>query len=150
MKRGGGWLVAGGVLSLVASLLHAGCIVFGATWFRFFGAPEPLIRAYENGDPKLVWITIGIVAILAIWAVYAFSGAGRLRRVPLLRTGLVLISAIYLARGLLLVPALIRAPYPKYEFDILSSAIVLGYGIIHTIGTWRAWPLLRPSRERGR
>ena len=140
--RGRHWLFAGGVLSALASLLHLGCIAFGAAWFRFFGAPEPLIVGYENGDMQLVWMTAAIAVILAIWAVYGFAGAGWTRRPPLLRTGLIAIAAIYLARGVLLIPALIRAPYPRSEFDIWSSAVVLVCGLTYAIGTWRAWPVL--------
>ena len=136
------WLVAGGVLSMAASLLHIGCIINGPGWYRLFGAPEPLIRALENGDPTLHWMTAAIALILAVWAAYAFAGAGLIRRLPLMRTALAAISAIYLVRGLLIVPALLQAdPRP---FDIWSSLIVLGYGLAYLIGTWRAWPELSP------
>lgn len=145
MISGARLLMLGGMLSMIASLLHAGCIVFGAGWFRFFGAPEPLVRAYEQGNSQLVWMTVGIAVGLAIWAAYAFSGAGLLARLPLLKTGLVTISLIYLARGVLLIPALLRAPYPRSEFDIWSSSIVLGYGLVYAIGTWLAWPSLKAS-----
>ncbi len=96
------WLIAAGLLSAAASLIHIGCIVEGPVWYRFFGAPEPLIRAVENGDPTLHWMTAGIAVILAIWSGYAFAGAGLIRRLPLMRTALVAISAAYLARGLLM------------------------------------------------
>ena len=142
MNQGSGLLIVGGVLSAIASLLHLGCIAFGAAWFRFFGAPEPLIRAYEAGDMRLVWITIVIAAGLAIWAAYAFSAAGLIGKLPLLRTGLVTIAAIYLLRGLLLFPALAKAPYPRSEFDIWSSAIVLIFGLTYAVGTWQAWSRL--------
>lgn len=138
--RANSWLVIGGICSATASLAHIGCIVQGPSWYRFFGAPEPLIRALENGNPTLHWVTAGIAVILAVWAVYAFAGAGLLRRLPLMRTALVLISAIYLARGLLLGPALMQ-PDPA-PFDLWSSSIVLVYGIVHAVGTWRAWPSL--------
>ena len=147
MNRGGGWLVAGGILSVIASLIHLACIALGASWFRFFGAPEPLVAAYERGDMQLVWMTVAIALVLAIWAAYAFSGAGLLRRLPLLRTGLVVICAIYLARGAILFPALINAPYPGSTFDIWSSGIVLLYGAAYAIGTWLAWSALRPARS---
>ena len=140
MKTNNPWLVAGGVLSAVASLAHIGCIVRGPGWYRFFGAPEPLIRAVENGDPTLHWMTAGIAAILAIWSGYAFAGAGLIRRLPLMRTALVAISAVYLARGLLIVPVLLQ-PSPR-PFDLWSSLIVLGYGAVYAIGTARAWPAL--------
>ena len=142
MNQGSGLLIVGGVLSAIASLLHLGCIAFGAAWFRLFGAPEPLIRAYEAGDMRLVWITIVIAAGLAIWAAYAFSAAGLIGKLPLLRTGLVTIAAIYLLRGLLLFPALAKAPYPRSDFDIWSSAIVLVYGLTYAVGTWQAWSRL--------
>lgn len=145
MNRGGAWLIAGGILSLLASLAHIGCILFGAAWFRFFGAPEPLIVAYEGGAMGLVWMTVAIAVILAFWAAYAFSGAGTIRRLPLLRTGLVVIAAIYLARGAVLFPSLAMAPYPRSGFDIWSSAIVLVYGLTYAIGTWLAWPRLKPA-----
>lgn len=148
MNTGSRWLIAGGILSLAAALLHLACIAFGADWFRFFGAPEPLIVSYENDAMGLVWMTIFIAAILAIWAAYAFSGAGVMRRLPLLKTGLVTITGIYLLRGAFLIPALTNAPYTRHEFDIWSSAIVLALGIAYAIGTWRAWPKLRSTPEQ--
>lgn len=139
------WLIIGGGLSAMAALIHVGCIVNGPGWYRLFGAPEPLIRAVENGDPTLHWITAAIAVTLAIWSAYAFAGAWLIRRLPLMRTALVAISAIYLARGVLIVPVLLQ-PNPR-PFDIRSSLIVLGYGLVYLIGVWRAWPSL--SRKEG-
>ena len=139
------WLVTGGILSAAASLLHIGCIVQGPGWYRVFGAPEPLIRALENGDPTLHWMTAAIAAILAIWSAYAFAGAGLIRRLPLMRTALVAVSVIYLARGLFIVPVLLGPAAPA--FDIWSSLIVLAYGLTYAIGTARAWPTLSRTEE---
>ena len=135
--RANPWLIAGGLLSAVASLAHLGCIVKGPVWYRFFGAPELLIRGVENGDPTLHWMTAGIAAILATWSAYAFAGAGLIRRLPLMRTALVAISAVYLARGALIVPVMFQ-PNPR-TFDFWSSLIVLVYGLVYAIGTARAW-----------
>ena len=146
MNRGGRWLIAGGILSLIAALLHVGCILFGTEWYRFFGVPDPLIASYENGSMTLVWMTAGIAAILAIWGAYAFSGAGVIGRLPLLRLALIAITAIYLARGLFLIPAILKAPYPNSTFDLWSSTIVLIYGLTYAIGTWLALPFLGERR----
>ena len=137
MTRQNYWLIAGGLLSAAAALMHIGCIVKGPGWYRFFGAPEPLIRAVENGDLTLHWMTAGIALILAIWSAYAFAGAGLIRPLPLMRSALVAITTIYLVRGLLIVPALLQ-PNAR-AFDIWSSLIVLVYGIVYALGTWRAW-----------
>lgn len=136
------WLIAGGVLSALAALLHLAVIVGGPAWYRFFGAGERLARAAERGSPTPAVVTLFIACILALWAAYAFSGAGLVRRLPLLRTGLVVISAIYLLRGLVLFPALLLKPQLVDSFAIWSSVVVLVYGAAYAIGTWRAWPAL--------
>ena len=141
------WLVLGAALSAVASLIHVGCILQGPRWYRFFGAPEPLIRGVENGDPALHWITAGIAVILAICSAYALAGAGLIRRLPLMRTALVAITAIYLARGLLIIPVAAKLSFDDSPFDYWSSAIVLIYGLVHAAGTWQAWPFLSPKRS---
>lgn len=142
------WLIAGGTLSAAASLLHLACIVGGPAWYRFFGAGEEIARAAERGSPVPAVITTGIAAVLAGWAYWAFAGAGLAPRPPLLRTGLVAISGVYLARGLLIVAAL--TVWPWDAFTVWSSAIVLGYGVIYAVGTWTAWRELSGLERRGR
>lgn len=135
------WLIVGGWLSVIAALLHVACIFGGGDWYRFFGAGEELARADEAGSWMPAILTSGIALVLLIWAAYAFAGAGLIRRLPLVRTALVVIAAIYLLRGMLIVPALANAEM-RTAFNIWSSLIVLGYGLAYAIGTWRAWPRL--------
>jgi hypothetical protein len=142
MSPGGPWLVAGGALSLAAAALHIGVIFGGPAWYRFFGAGEAMARAAERGAWQPTLITLGIATVLAIWAAYAFSGAGVIARMPLLRTALVVISAIYLLRGLVLFHAMIFMPAAVTPFLVWSSLIVLVYGLAYGIGTWLAWPAL--------
>ena len=138
------WLVAGGILSILAAMLHLAIIVGGAEWYRFFGAGERMARAAERGHAMPAVYAVLIALLLFVWAAYAFSGAGLLRRLPLLRTGLVTISAVYLLRGLAPVPMLFMKPELLDSFAIWSSLIVLVYGIAYAVGTWKAWPMLRP------
>lgn len=142
------WLVAGGALSLGAALLHLAVIVGGPDWYRFFGAGEGMARAAEAGELRPALMTVGIALILSLWAAYAFAGAGLLRRLPLMRTALVLISAIYLLRGLVLVPIGLFAPQYMSAFTVWSSTIVLVYGIAYAVGTWIAWPCLSNPADR--
>lgn len=137
--------MAGAALSCAAALLHIGVIIGGPAWYRFFGAPESYALAASEGSIIPALVTAGIATGLAIWAAYAASGAGLILQLPLLRTALIVISAIYLARGLLLIPVAVFVPYPEGAFDYWSSAIVLVYGLVYAIGTWRAWPALAPS-----
>lgn len=138
------WLVAAGVLSATASLLHVATIIGGPDWYRFFGAGEEMARAAERGSSMPSLVTAGIAAILAVWAIYAFSAAGFIRRLPLLRTALVLITGVYLLRGLALIPLLALKPQLVDTFAVVSSLIVLCYGMTYAVATWLAWPSLRP------
>jgi hypothetical protein len=125
-------------------MLHLAIIVGGAEWYRFFGAGGRMARAAERGHAMPAVYAVLIALLLFVWAAYAFSGAGLLRRLPLLRTGLVTISAVYLLRGLAPVPVLFMKPELLDSFAIWSSLIVLVYGIAYAMGTWKAWPMLRP------
>lgn len=136
------FLIVGGVLSAAASLLHLAVIAGGPSWYRFFGAGEGMARMAERGSLTPTLVTLGIAAVLAVWAAYAFSGAGLIARLPLMRTALVLISAVYLLRGLVVLPAFVLNPGGVMPFMIWSSLIVLVYGVCYAVGTWIAWPAL--------
>lgn len=119
-------------------------ILGGPDWYRFFGAGEAMARAAARGSPFPALATTGIAAVLALWAGYAFSGAGLIPRLPLLRTGLIVISVIYLTRGLFVFPGLVAGD----AFTIWSSLIVLVYGAAYAVGTWRGWAALSVRTPR--
>ena len=141
------WLVAGGILSALAALLHLAVIAGGPDWYRAVGAGEEMARMAEQGSLRPALITVAIAALLAVWSAYAFAGAGLLRRLPLMRTALVAITAVYLLRGLLLIPLAALRPDLVTPFDVWSSLIVFIYGVTHALGTWRAWPFLATKRR---
>ena len=136
------YLLIAGSLSAVAAILHLGCIYFGASWYRFFGAGEQMALLAEQGRIEPTLITSGIAIILSIWALYAFSAAGVIFRLPLIRLVLALITFIYLTRGLvgffLISSPMGRSP----EFWLWSSVICLFFGIIHFIGLKQQWASL--------
>lgn len=135
------FIVAGG-LSAMAALLHLGCIYFGASWYRFFGAGEQMAQWVEQGLIKPTLITLFIFSVLSVWAAYAFSAAGLIRRLPLRRAALLLITAVYVVRGLggffLISTPMGRSP----EFWLWSSGICLVIGLIHSFALIQTWPQL--------
>jgi hypothetical protein len=146
-RPGERWLIAAALLSAAAAILHLAVIAGGPDWYRFFGAGEEMARMAERGSPVPALVTLAIATVLAAWSAYALSAAGKIRRLPLIRTALVAITAIYLLRGLVLVPVLALSPGQVDAFTLWSSLIVLVYGILYAVGTWRAWPQLgRTSR----
>lgn len=139
---GSGLLIASGWMSVAASLLHLGCIIGGPDWYRFFGAGEEIAQAAEQGRWMPVILTSIIAAILAGWAAFAFSAAGRFWRLPLARTALAAISVVLLARAFMVFIPSLWAPEQSMVFRSWSSAICLAMGLFFAIGTWRAWPAL--------
>lgn len=144
MRTGQRWLLAGGVLTGMASVLHMGIIAGGPAWYRFFGAGEQMARLAARGSLYPAVVTAGIAAILAVWTLYALSGAGVIRRLPLLRTALVLIAAIYLGRGVLGIPLVLAwdDPYARQlgarmTFMIVTSAICVALGVCYAVGAAR-------------
>jgi putative oxidoreductase len=134
-------LRAGGYGTAVASLLHIAIIVGGPAWYRFFGAGEHMALLAARGSTWPTLVTSCIAAILAVWAIYAFSGAGMIRRLPMLRLILALIAAIYLARGVLGVPVvlLVEDPYldelkGRIVFMAVSSLACIALGLCYAAG----------------
>jgi len=148
VKASNPWLVAGGWMSLAASVLHIACIFGGADWYRFFGAGERMARMAEAGRWGPAVIATAIAAMLGLAAAYALSGAGLIARLPLLRAGLMTISAIYLARGLVVLrPSALARPDLSPAFLLWSSLIVLVIGLVYAIGTWQAWDTLSQGKS---
>ena len=90
------YLIAGGSFSLIAAIMHIFIIIGGPDWYRFFGAGEGMAQLAEKGSSYPSTITLIIAATLALWALYAFSGAGIIRKLPLLKVGIISIATIYL------------------------------------------------------
>jgi hypothetical protein len=138
-------LIVGAALSALAALLHVGCILFGAPWYRFFGAGEKIARMAAAGHWYPAVITLGIALILSCWSLYALSGAGVIRRLPFVRLALCIITGIYLLRAVAFAPFHPYFPGNSAAFWLWSSAICFVIGLVHLVGLWQAWPRLRPT-----
>lgn len=131
--------IIAGAMSGMAAILHLGCIYFGAPWYRVFGAGEHMAQLAEQGSIVPTLVTSGIAIVLSVWALYAFSAAGVIARLPFMRLALVLITIAYTARGIagffLVSSSMDRSP----EFWIWSSVICLLFGVVHFIGLKQQW-----------
>ena len=137
-------LIIAGSLSFIASMLHIACIFGGPDWYLFFGAGEKMAEMAAAGDPYPTIVTIVIASILAGWGLYAFSGAGLIFKLPLLKTCLVLITAVYLVRGVagMFAPFVTSDPVVHQNsitFWLVSSIICCIYGTYYFFGTLKLW-----------
>ncbi len=133
------FLKLAGILTILVAMIHVGCIVFGGDWYRFLGAGEQMAQLAESGHPYPTIVTSVISAVLLLWAAYAFSGAGLIFKLPLVRLGLALISAVLLARALgfyFIMPAF---PDNSLTFWFVSSALCLFLGLTYLLGLKQRW-----------
>ena len=134
--------MSGAIGTGVAAIMHLGCIIFGAPWYRFFGAGEKMARLAESGSAIPATITLGIFLVLAFWSYCAFAGAGLVPKPPMLRLILIGIAAVYLIRGFLF-PVLMKSmPGNSLMFWISSSVICIILGLTHLIGVKQSWAKL--------
>jgi hypothetical protein len=135
-------LAIGAVLSAIAALLHVCIIAGGPAWYRFFGAGERFARAAAQGRWYPVLVTIAIAAVLGTWSAYALAGAGLISALPMLKTALVAITAVYIVRGLGYAPLVLAKGGRITPFVVWSSLICLAYGLVHLLGLVQRWPAL--------
>lgn len=135
-------LVLAAGLSAVAALLHLMIILGGAPWYRFFGAGERLARAAEAGRVYPSLVTAGIAAVLGLWATYALAAGGLRLALPWVPQVLCALTAVYLLRGLAIVPLMIFMRAAVTPFLLWSSGVCLLVGLVHLVGLYQAWPRL--------
>jgi len=138
------YLKIAGSLSLIAAVMHLAIILGGPSWYRFFGAGEAMAAMAEQGLLQPTIITLCIALVLASWGAYAWSAAGILPRFPLTKFVLILVTLVYLSRGILGLLAPFVSVHPQItqnsvSFWVWSSIICLVFGLVHLKGIFDKW-----------
>jgi hypothetical protein len=141
-------LILGAGANFLIAVLHLVIILVGAPAYLYFGAAD-LARMAEAGSPTPALLTLGLTAAFMAFGLYGLSGAGVMRRLPLLTLGLALIGAVYTLRGLVVILDLARlmrgADYPFRQ--AVFSAVALAIGLAYLLGAFqrrRQWRILSP------
>jgi hypothetical protein len=112
----------------------------------YFQAPPPLLedrwRLFLFGEAAAL--------VMVIFGLYALSGAGIIRRLPLLRLGLIGISTLFLLRGLLVIfSLLVILGLLQGQLLIqgeISTLVFLAAGVSFGLGTALNWKHLHLRR----
>ena len=139
MNAANPYLIAGAAMSAMAALAHLGCIIFGASWYRFFGAGEKMASMAEAGLWYPTVATLLITGMLASWSLYALSGAGVIRDLPFPRLALCAITLVYFVRGIAFVWLIPVFPGNSMTFWLVSSGICMAIGMTHLVGLLQIW-----------
>lgn len=119
-----------GWTNIALAAAHVVCLIWAYSVFRAVGIEEDMRRLAEQGGAALPYVVTLIVAAgFLVFGLYGLSGAGVVRRLPLLRTALVSIAAVYVLRGTLLggFDAVAAGDAAQIAFAAVALAIGLGY-----------------------
>ncbi len=143
------FLIAGGTISALIAILHF-ILTLKPEYYQFVNPEQAstLAQMALQGSSATTIATAALALIFAIWAVYAFSGAGMIGCLPLLRAILIVIGVIYLLRALFL-PTEIRMTvnqgYP-IRFAVYSF-ISLVAGLFYLLGIFLQRAFLSSSKK---
>ena len=128
------------------SFFMAACQLVISVWpaaAEYFQAPPALLN-----DRVRLFVIGGAAALFPVlFALYALSGAGVIRRLPLLRTALIGIGSLFLLRGLFIILTLLvalgilegRVSLP----GVASHLIFLSAGLMYLGGARLNWKTLK-------
>lgn len=157
----GFWLLASGSLCAAGALVHLALPLGGPDWYGFVGAPQGLVAMAAAGLARPVVSCIVIASILAVFASYAFSALGIIRRLPAQRLMLGVIGVVLSVRAVLL-PAFVVANPRVLQFFcgrcgdlngfvIATSALCLFIGVGYLVGAWaQTQPCVQTDRASRR
>ena len=133
-------LVSAGGIASASAIWHLLCIIGGPGWFIFARAPQQIIESAQQGTMLAPIGTIIIATLMFACTMFAFSGAGLIRKVPLLKPALITIALLCILRALLGITSLVVS----IGFDIwqfVASSVWLYVGICFAIGSLaQFWP----------
>ncbi|MGA2262738.1 MAG: hypothetical protein ABSH28_15055 [Acidobacteriota bacterium] len=125
-------LLVGGYFSLAFAVFQVSAVFWPPNAIKYLGGPAELS---QTRPVIYALLCIVVAAIVAVLGLYALSGAGRIVRLPLLRTVITVMTAIYVLRGLLLIPQMpVVIANPGLMRFALFSGISLCVGFVHLGG----------------
>ena len=143
MNRPSSLLILAGVLSFCAAIFQA-AIAFVPAWSAAFGASDALV----SNLPLLLALGLLVALLLVIFGLYGLSGAGVIRRLPLLRLMLFVIGLLYSMVGINFIFQVLAmlgvlpsaGPIPVYQVLVSFGALVAG--LAYLIGLAVNWKWL--------
>ena len=143
MNRPSSLLILAGVLSFCAAIFQA-VIGFVPEWSAAFGAGDALV----SNTTLLLTLGLLVALLLVIFGLYGLSGAGVIRRLPLLRLMLFVIGLLYSMVGINFIFQVLAmlgvlpsaGPIPVYQVLVSFGALVAG--LAYLIGLAVNWKWL--------
>jgi hypothetical protein len=127
-------LISAGVIASASAIWHLLCIFGGPSWFAFARAPQQIIDSAQQGTMIAPIGTVIVSSLMFACSVFAFSAAGLIRRVPLLKSALITIAILCTLRGLIGIPTFVTSTGLDI-WQIVASTVWFYVGICFIAGS---------------
>ncbi|GMM83836.1 hypothetical protein [Pseudoalteromonas sp. MTN2-4] len=138
-------LISVAALAFFTALSHMSCIVLGPECYRVQMAPEALIELSKSAPWRAALETTLVSLLFVATAIFCLSGAGVIRKVPMLKPAIITISVICSLRGIATLPLSLLFPEQVTAFSIIAGILwflagifcITGYSLINKESTKR-------------
>jgi len=127
-------LISAGIIASASAIWHLLCILGGPTWLAFARAPQQVIHSAQQGTLLAPVSTVVVASLMFACAVFAFSAAGLIRKVPLLKSALITIAVLCTLRGLIAIPTFVNS-IGLDIWQIVASSVWFYVGICFIAGS---------------
>ena len=127
-------LTSAGIIFSLAAIWHLLCIIGGPAWFTFARAPSAIVISAQQGTLLAPIGTIIVALLMFTCTLYAFSGSGLIRKIPLLKTALITISILCLLRVMVVFPSLLYSSFTD-TWQLIATSVWLFLGICFLVGS---------------
>ena len=129
----------GGYINILIAIAHIISLSNAEYFFEVTGVGENMRRNAEIHTLLPHAMTLFVAILFLIFGLYGLSGAGKIKKLPLLKIGIFTIATIYLLRGIIgsVINIAFEAPFLWYH--LLFSICALGIGFLYLSGGLQIW-----------
>ena len=133
-KHGIVLLVVAGIIATSTAVAHLSCIYLGPQCYSIQMAPQVVIESAQAGTLLAPLGTIVVATIFLLFAAYAFSAAGLVRKLPFLKVVVNVIGILCIVRGILPLQLWLRHPEKVSQIVLNVGLAWLAVGLCFSIG----------------
>lgn len=127
-------LVLVAFIAMGTAVAHLSCIFFGPECYAAQMAPPQIIESAKNGTYLAPIGTVFASALFVVLGLYALSGAGIIRKLPLLKYAVYAVATLCIIRGILPLQLWLRHPDKVNDIIFYTGIVWLVTGLLFLFG----------------
>lgn len=127
-------LSIGALVAFITAIAHLSCIFYGPACYQAQLAPQAIVQSAIDGTLLAPVGTIIISLLFIACGLFALSGAGFIKKLPLLHLALSTIAGLCILRGISTIPASYVFPELVSSVSIISGATWFVTGLLFAYG----------------